>query len=95
MPATFNGGWLIATATFALHRDDGLAACGLTHRRRHRQTNGCAGHGHDRHKRPCHCGRRWDVVQRYGGISLIVSASQRCSIAVTVSRMVMGTGLRG
>jgi hypothetical protein len=36
------------------------------------------------------------VVQRYGGISLIVSASQRCSVEdsrVTVSKMIMGVGL--
>jgi hypothetical protein len=28
--AAFNGGWLIAAATFALHGDDGFAACGFT-----------------------------------------------------------------
>lgn len=33
-----------------------------------------------------------DVVQRYGGMSLMVSASQRCS-AAAASRMVMGAGL--
>jgi hypothetical protein len=33
-----------------------------------------------------------DVAQRYGGISLIVSASQRCSMVATVWRIVMAPG---
>jgi hypothetical protein len=57
----------------------------------HHQTNGCAGlagmAGTDRAASPVG-GGAWSW-QRYGGMSLIVSASQRYSVAATVSRVVM------
>jgi hypothetical protein len=52
IPATFNGCRLIALGLgFARHRRDGFTANRLTalNDRRHRQTNGCTGHGHGWH----------------------------------------------